>query len=171
MFSVSIHSCPCFWYKKQGLFCARAIGCADMLCVAAYARSAYGIFSGYRLRYACRYALLRVPISLRSVLCDMIQKLGNSVQTTKWRIDMKNTSTINWHQFKEGELPLEHDSKIESKSCRVRLNNGVEIDSNFKFIDEKPYFCIFRDGKSLVEWIPFDKLHVTAWISLDEIEI
>ena len=42
MFSVSIHSCPCFWYKKLGLF----------LC------------AGYRLR---RYALLRVPISLRSI--------------------------------------------------------------------------------------------------------
>ena len=42
MFSVSIHSCPCFWYKKQGLFCARAIGCADTPCASAYALSAYG---------------------------------------------------------------------------------------------------------------------------------
>ena len=29
--------CPCFWYKRQGLFCARAIGCADTPCEAAYA--------------------------------------------------------------------------------------------------------------------------------------
>ena len=44
-----------------GFFCARAIGCADTPCASAYALSAYGLFSGYRLRYAFRYALMRMP--------------------------------------------------------------------------------------------------------------